>query len=167
MTQRLLISDANILIDMEKGGITRQMFLLDAVFAVPNTLYEEELREEHPQLPELGLRMLELTEETVAWAAELIVRYRKTGASSNDLLALALAWQEQTTLLTGDGKLRIVAEKENIEFHGTLWLMEQLMEAGILTVQQAAAAYDGMKAARSRLPWDEVEQQLRARGFKR
>jgi predicted nucleic acid-binding protein len=167
VTRRLLISDANILIDMEEGGITRQMFQLDAVFAVPNTLYEEELREEHPQLPELGLRTLELTEETVAWAAELIVRHRKTGASSNDLLALALARQEQTTLLTGDGKLRIVAEKENIEFHGTLWLMEQLMEAGLLTVQQAATAYDGMRAARSRLPWDEVELQLQARGFKR
>ena len=52
MTQRLLISDANILIDMEKGGITRQMFQFDAVFAVPNTLYAEELEEEHPHLTE-------------------------------------------------------------------------------------------------------------------
>lgn len=165
MTQRLLISDANILIDMEKGGITCQLFQLDAVFAVPNTLYEEELREEHPQLPELGLRTLELSEETVAWAAELVARYRKTGASSNDLLALALARQEQTTLLTGDGKLRSVAEAEGIAVHGTLWLMEQLMEAGILTAQQAKLAYDAMKAARSRLPWDEVEAQLRTHGL--
>lgn len=167
MTQQLLISDANILIDMEKGGITRQMFQLDAVFAVPNTLYEEELRVEHPQLPELGLRTLELTEETVAWAVTLINRHAKTGASTNDLLALALARQEKTTLLTGDNILRSVAVKEEIDVHGTLWLMEQMMAAGILTVQQAAAAYEGMKAARSRLPWNEVEQQLKARCFKR
>lgn len=167
MTQQLLISDANILIDMEKGGITRQMFQLDAVFAVPNTLYEEELREEHPQLPELGLRTLELTEETVAWAEALITRHAKSGAGINDLLALALARQEQTTLLTGDDKLRSVAVKEKIEVHGTLWLVEQLMESGILTVQQAAAAYDSMKAARRRLPWNEVERQLHARSFKR
>lgn len=167
MTQQLLISDANILIDMEKGGITRQMFQFDAVFAVPDLLYEEELREEHPHLREFGLRTLELSEETVAWAETLITRYAKTGASINDLLALALARQEQTTLLTGDGKLRSVAEVENIPVHGTLWLMEQLMAAAILTVQQAATAYDGMKAARSRLPWDEVERQLHARGFKR
>jgi len=165
VTQRLLISDANILIDMEKGGITRQLFQLDAVFAVPNTLYEEELREEHPQLPELGLRTLELTEETVAWAAELVVRYRKTGASSNDLLALALARQEQTTLLTGDKKLRGVAKAEGIPVHGTPWLMGKMLDAGILTVQQANLAYDSMKAARSRLPWDEVEAQLRAHGL--
>ncbi len=165
MTQRLLISDANILIDMEKGGITRQMFQLDAVFAVPNTLYAEELEAEHPHLLELGLRMLELTAETVAYAETLITRHARTGASINDLLALALARQEQTTLLTGDGKLRIVAAEENITVHGTLWLMEQLMESGILTVQQAATAYEQMKAARSRLPWDEVAQQLRANGL--
>lgn len=166
MTQQLLISDANILIDMEKGGITRQMFQFDAVFAVPNILYEEELREEHPHLLGLGLRTLELSEETVAWAETLITRHAKTGASINDLLALALARQEQTTLLTGDGKLRIVAAAEKIPFHGTVWLMEQLMVSKILTVQQAAEAYERMKAARRRLPWDEeVAQQLRAHGL--
>ncbi len=165
MTQQLLISDANILIDMEKGGITRQMFQFDAVFAVPNILYEEELREEHPHLLGLGLRTLELSEETVAWAEKLISRHAKTGASINDLLALALARQEKTTLLTGDGKLRIVAAKEHITVRGTLWLVEQLIESGIMTVQQAADAYDRMKAARRRLPWDEVERQLRARGL--
>jgi len=165
VTQRLLISDANILIDMEKGGITRQMFQLDAVFAVPDLLYEEELREEHPHLLALGLRALELTEETVVWAETLITRHAKTGASTNDLLTLALARQEQATLLTGDGKLRIVAAKENITVRGTLWLTEQLMNAGILTVQQTATAYDQMKAARRRLPWDEVARQLRAHGI--
>jgi len=164
VTQRLLISDANILIDMEKGGITRQMFQLDAVFAVPDLLYEEELRAEHPHLPELGLRTLELTAETIAHADKLIARHTRTGASTNDLLALALARQEQTTLLTGDGKLRIAAAAEKIPFHGTVWLIEQLMDAGILTVQQTAAAYAQMKAARRRLPWDEIAQSLRARG---
>lgn len=163
MTRRLLISDANILIDMEKGGVLPLMFQLDAVFAVPDLLYEEELRERSPQMLDMGLRTLELTAETVRYADALIARHARTGASTNDLLALALARQEQTTLLTGDGKLRIVATEERVEVHGTLWLMEQLMNAGILTVVQAAAAYERMKLARSRLPWDEVERQLKAR----
>lgn len=120
MTQRLLISDANIFIDMGKGGITRQMFQFDAVFAVPDTLYEEELREEYPYLLELGLRTLELSEETVAWATTLITRHARTGASINDLLALALARQEQITLLTGDGKLRSAAVEEGIAVRSTL-----------------------------------------------
>jgi hypothetical protein len=68
--------------------------------------------------------------------------------------------------LTGDGKLRIVAAVEKISCHGTVWLMEQLIISGILTVQQAAVAYEQMKAAHRRLPWDEeVAQQLRAHGL--
>lgn len=164
MTQRLLISDANILIDMEKGGITRQMFRLDAVFAVPDMLYEEELRADHPHLPALGLQTLELTPETIAYADKLIAKHSKTGASINDLLALALARQEKTALLTGDGKLRNVAAEENITVYGTLWLVEQLIDTKILTVKQVAAAYDKMKLARRRLPWDDVARQLRAHG---
>lgn len=164
MTQRLLISDANILIDMEKGGITRQMFQLDAVFAVPDMLYEEELRADHPGLPALELQSLELSAKTVAHAGTLIAKHSHTGASINDLLALALAWQEKTALLTGDGKLRIVASAEKIPFHGTLWLVEQLVHAKILTVEEAAAAYESMKKARRRLPWDEVGRQLRNLG---
>lgn len=161
MTKRLLISDANILIDMEAGGIIGQMFQLDATFAVPDTLFEEELREHHGGWLVLGLQTLELSAKSVAHASTLIAKHARSGASINDLLALTLAWQEQTALLTGDSKLRSVAQVENFTVHGTLWLTEQLLSAKILTVRQAESAYKKMKAAGRRLPWDEVERQLR------
>jgi len=37
-----LISDANIIIDMEAGEILDKMFRLPETFAVPNVLYAEE-----------------------------------------------------------------------------------------------------------------------------
>ena len=40
MPARLLISDANIVIDMNTGGLLRLMFRLDATFAVPDILFE-------------------------------------------------------------------------------------------------------------------------------
>ena len=40
---RLLISDANILIDMECGGLLDCMFTVDYEFAVLDVLFEEEL----------------------------------------------------------------------------------------------------------------------------
>lgn len=95
MPARLLISDANIIIDMNTGGLLRPMFRLDVTFAVPNTLFEEELRTDHPELPRLGLKSLELREDTVVYADKLVQKYQTTGASINDLLALALAWQEK------------------------------------------------------------------------
>lgn len=162
MPARLLVSDANIIIDMNTGGLLRLMFGFDATFAVPDTLFEEELRADHPELPRLGLKLLELHEETVAHASRLVEKYRGLGASTNDLLALALAWQEKCPLLTGDGRLRTAAQTEGIDMHGTLWLVEQMVKARTITARKAEFGYDKMRKAGRRLPWDEVERQLRS-----
>lgn len=165
MAARLLISDANIIIDMNTGGLLRLMFRFDATFAVPDVLYEEELRIDHPELPRLGLKRLELSEDTVVYAGRLVEKYRGLGASINDLLALALARQEECPLLTGDGRLRTAGQTEGIDVHGTLWLIEQLVKARTITVRQAEAAYAKMREAGRRLPWNEVDHQIRS--FKR
>jgi len=158
---RLLISDANIIIDMNTGGLLRLMFRFDATFAVPDVLFEEELRTDHPELLRLGLKRLELSEDTVVYAGRLVEKYRRLGASINDLLALALAWQEKCPLLTGDGRLRTAGQTESIDVHGTLWLIEQMVKARTITVKQAEAGYAKMREAGRRLPWDDVDKQLR------
>ncbi len=43
----LLISDANILIDIEDGNLTPVIFRLPYEIAVPDILFELELRERH------------------------------------------------------------------------------------------------------------------------
>jgi predicted nucleic acid-binding protein len=161
---RLLISDANILIDMNTGGLLRSMFKLDGTIAVPNTLFDEELRQHHPELPRLGLKSLELGGDAVKYADWLVTQYSVTGASINDLLALALAWQEKCPLLTGDARLRDIGRQESVEVHGTLWLVGQMVDARVIVARQAAAAYCRMREAGRRLPWKDVEEQLRAFG---
>ncbi len=161
MAARLVISDANIIIDMNTGGLLRLMFRFDATFAVPDVLFEEELRTNHPELLRLGLKLLEMREDTVGYAARLVEKYRSLGAGTNDLLALALAQQEKCPLLTGDGRLRTAGQTEGIEVHGTLWLIEQLVKARTITIRQAEAGYAKMREAGRRLPWGDVDQQLR------
>ena len=67
----LLISDANIFIDMEEGDIIQEMFELPETFAVPDVLFIEELMEHHPELPQYGLQVLQMKPETVADAWSL------------------------------------------------------------------------------------------------
>jgi predicted nucleic acid-binding protein len=154
-----LISDANIIIDMEAGGILDKMFRLPELFAVPNVLYAEELEEHHPHLPGLGLAVLEMHEEFVLEAYRLGGIYR--GPSQNDLLALSLAKQEECPLLTGDLKLREAAELEEVEVRGTLWVIERLCIERILDHEGAHLAYDKMKRDGRRLPWERVKKQLK------
>jgi len=156
---KLLISDANIIIDMEVGGLIKQMFRLDYEFAVPDVLYETELKENHANLLKLGLKQLELQPEAVAYTVELAAKYRKPGRI--DLMALALAKQEQCRLLTGDQALREAGRAEGMEVVGTIWLVGEMLHAEILTKKDAREAYHKMKESDRRLPWDEVDKQLK------
>lgn len=161
---KLLISDANIFIDMEAGGLVQAMFRLPETFAVPDILFMEELVEYHPELPGHGLQVMSLTEETVAESMRLRQQHRHP--SQNDLFALALAKQESCPLLTGDRRLRDVAKQEGVELKGSLWLIERLVEETIISVAGAAEAYEGMRHEKRRLPWSEVTKQLKRLGLK-
>lgn len=149
---QLLISDANILIDLEEGDLLNALFRLPYRFSVPDILFYEELEEQHPHLRQMGLRLLELTPSSMRYAFDLIQRTR--GPSRNDCFALALAYQEQCPLLSGDQALRKAAEREAIEVRGTLWIVETLISHRIISVEGARAAYNRMKNNARRLPWD-------------
>jgi hypothetical protein len=160
MPRTLVISDANILIDMKCGDLLVPMFQLEYRFAVPDVLFESELRVHHPEFMRLGLRKMELTSASVEYVLRLAAEIGQRGVGRNDLFALALARQESCMLLTGDARLRALAEKEDREVHGTLWLVGELLGAGRIRPATARRAYEAMRAAGRRLPWDEVKQQL-------
>ena len=155
----LLISDANILIDMKIGGLLDELFLLEETVAVPDILFEDELRELHPELPEKGLKLLSIESEGMERVTALRDLYSKP--SPYDLAAWVLAEQRSCPLLTGDKALRSAAENEGLEVHGTLWIMDRLLSAGIVEVNQVAVAYETMRQESSHLPWAEVNNQLR------
>lgn len=159
MPTKLLISDANVIIDMEVGELIKQMFKLDYEFVVPDVLYEVELKGDHSNLPKLGLKRRELQAAAVEYTATLAARYPKPGRI--DLMALALARQEQCRLLTGDQALREASAAEGIEVVGTIWLVGEMLRTKVVTRKRVSVAYDKMKESGRRLPWAEVEKQLR------
>lgn len=166
---RLLISDANILIDMEAGALMETLFRLPMQFGIPDLLYYEEIEEGSPGLEQLGLQIMEVSGDFVKYAALLPSKYNttlpaKNGAkpSHNDYLALALAKQESCTLLTGDANLRIVAIKESVTVMGTIGLLCAMVENQLLTVDDALKALHKMKEGKRRLPWPDAEKMLEA-----
>jgi len=160
VSRTLLISDANIIIDMAVGGLLEPMFALDYEFATPDLLYHAELQDQHAYLPEMGLQIRELDGASVQQLLQLNQQYMTTGVSSYDLSALTLAIQEQAPLLTGDRMLVQVCIEQNVEVHGTLWITEQILVSGIKTTDEISVAYQSMKDDGSRLPWDETKKQL-------
>ncbi|KTC96643.1 DUF3368 domain-containing protein [Legionella feeleii] len=154
----LVISDACVLIDIEYGDLTSAMFSLSYQFAVPDTLFAEELEEQHAHLLQFGLICKTMSGDLVAEAYSLHQKYVRP--SVNDMLALILAKHEDSQLLTGDKALRDAAKDLNVDVHGTIWLVKQMLEDKKITVEVARVAFQRMEESGSRLPWKEVEKLL-------
>lgn len=154
----LLISDANILIDLECANLSKTVFALGYRFGVPDVLFAEELEQQHAHLLTYGLESLSLSPQVIANMAQLADKYRKP--SRNDLFALALALAEQCPLLTGDAALRSAAKKEGADTKGTIWLIEEMIKRQLLSITEGRRAYELMKSRGRRLPWDEAHARL-------
>lgn len=155
---QVLISDANILLDLEVAQITELIFELPYVFKTPDILYETELKAQHAHLTSLGLVCASLSAESMVLAYQLNQQYQQP--SLNDVFAIVLAKQENCPLLTGDRELRKSAENEAVIVKGTLWLMEQLVIHQQLSKAQANIAYDEMEKQGRRLPFKLARERL-------
>jgi len=67
---------------------------------------------------------------------------------------------ERCPLLTGDKNLRKAADQEGVQVYGTIWLVSEMLQQKIIQLSIARKAFQKMKDAGSRLPWDDVDRLL-------
>jgi hypothetical protein len=131
----VLVSDTSVIIDLERGSLLDDLFLLPFEFVVPDLLYRRELQGDlGDRLRALGLRVEELTSAEL-FRATVVARKCKA-LSAPDTFAYSLAEIRQWPLLTGDGALRRLAEANQIAFHGVLWICDQFELGAHVSLQR-------------------------------
>jgi len=160
VSKKLLISDANIIIDIIAGELVEAMFSLHYEFATPDILYVEELKEQHSEIIDAGLNLYELSPKSINATYAYLELSNGSNVSANDCMALVLAQQEQCDLLTGDSRLRQLAITQGVNVRGTLWLVESMLIDGLISADNARSAYQKMISDGSRLPVKEIKKQL-------
>jgi len=128
------------------------------LFAPDIVLHELKHEPSAGQLVAGGLTPVELNGAQIAEVYGLASAHR--GVSAQDLSALVVAKAMGATLLTGDARLRKVAEGFGVEVHGTLWILRMLVDQEDLDSSAAAAALRSMIASGSRFPEDHVAKLL-------
>lgn len=156
----ILVSDSSILIDIERCQLLREVFALNAQFVVPDVLFDRELRGQEGTLClELGLQVEGLTSEEVESAQQFMQAQR--ALSVPDAFALALAHSRTWTLLTGDGPLRALAQNQQVDCHGVLWLLDLVEGQQTATPQQLHEGLSRLAShPRCRLPRAEIDARL-------
>jgi len=153
------VVDTNVLIDLHVGGLIHAFFALPYVFVAPDVIVAELQAPAGQELVEHGLREETLPGEQVAEVVSLVAQH--CHVSTNDLFALVLARVKHTTLLTGDRHLRELARQEGVPIHGTLWVLDEMVEQGVIPSRRAAEALERMLECGTRLPQVECDRRLR------
>jgi hypothetical protein len=156
MSRRTCCIDANILFDFVAGNIFDSLFLLPFDFRTSDIVAIEiskSYSEQH--LGSLGLRILALNEAETLEILEL--KRGRSGLSVEDVSVFYLSRKHGTMILSNDGLLREMADASRIEYHGTLWLLEEMIQSGILQHPEAASALRSMLNNKRWLPRSECE----------
>lgn len=158
----ILVADSSVLIDLERGNLLEAVLGGPDTIAVPDFLYDTELRDYNgPALIAHGLQIIHFDATEMAAAQEL---YNESGdrLSLPDCSAFICSERTDHQLLTGDRALRKYAEAAGMTPHGVLWLLDRLHNTGSVVPN---VLHDGLTAMaahrRSRLPRNEVEARLR------
>lgn len=157
-SQSVLVTDTNIWIDLENGGILIEVFQLPYQFLIPDFAIPELIRPRWETLEVLGLRAHELPAEQVVELVQLRQAHRNL--SMIDLAAYLLAKMLGATLLTGDWRLNELASASDLSVHGALWILDEMLHFKAITPGQAATALKRMLERGARLPIDECNNRI-------
>ncbi len=157
--QSVLVTDTNIWIDLENGGILVEVFQLPYQFLIPDFAIPELVRPRWEFLKGLGLRAHELPPEQVVELLRLRLTHKNL--SVIDLAAFCLAKMLDAPLLTGDRRLNELASTSGLSVHGGLWLLDGMLHFEVLTSERAATALRQMLESGARLPADECNNRIK------
>jgi hypothetical protein len=154
----VLVTDTNIWIDLENGGILVEVFALPYQFLTPDFAIRELIRPKWELLQALGLQAQEL--EPALIQELVILRTANRALSATDLAAFLVARSLDATLLTGDWRLNDLATRNGIRVHGVLWLFDETVRFRIIVPERAAIALNQMLDQGARLPQDECRKRI-------
>jgi predicted nucleic acid-binding protein len=149
------ILDTNICVDLFNGNLLESVLKLPDNFLLPDVILDELKEPTGNSLISLGYKSLLLSSDAVQIVFQYAEQYTKP--SRTDLFALAAAKTSITVLLTGDENLRKAADKEEVEVHGLLWLLDKLFDAQLLSGQQLNDALDNIVTKGAWLPQKEIQ----------
>jgi len=153
------VCDASVLFSLIDGDLLE---LVARIFdlLVPDVILQEEVKEPPGEsLVRKGwIQEIQLPGTMILKVAELREKY--PAPSTNDLFALTIAHWKRMVLLTGDKHLRKAAEALNVEVHGVLWILDELVSRGHLKPAKAARSLRKIMASGTYLPEKECKLRL-------
>lgn len=154
---RLVVTDTSVFIDLMEVWVLTPFFAL--AFEVHTTMFVvDELNAEQQALllPFIGREALIVDQFDGDTLTLVDAMETRGGLSFTDRSVLHLALLLKATLLSGDGGIRKECVSRQIQFHGSIWVIEQLWKRGLLGPVPAITCLEYLKEHNLRLPKAEI-----------
>ena len=160
---KVAITDVSVLFDLFNVGVLPEFFGLDIEIYTIDFIYNEILQSDEKDEFELfvrggHLRIIVVEETEHESIANMKLTY--SNRSFADKTALYKANQMRCILLTCDDKLRKEAIKQKLEVHGSIWIIDQLVENDKIDTKRATEVIESLKTTNAWLPVDELDRRL-------
>ena len=160
---RLVVQDANIIIDHIECDLFERFFRLDVQVVTTSLVLGEITEPSQRERCEAVIRKKWLQVKDISTIDYLRLQALDLpGLSVPDRSVLELVEALQGSLLTGDGKLRKTAIEHNMDVRGILLIFDQLVEEDLLNSDDAHKKLKHLKLRNPRLPQQEIERRLKA-----
>ncbi len=159
---KLVISDTNIFIDLLTMNLLSEVFMLPCeIHTIDMVLLEIEKidqKEKIMSFVEIGKLKIYETESN-----ELsdVLALKSGNLSITDAAVWYHARKHSALLLTGDNRLRRLAEADNVRVAGVLYILDKLINCKIIPTSYAAECLEQLKMKNKRLPQTEVDNRLK------
>lgn len=151
---QIAIQDANILIDLVKLEILGKFFSLPYQFLTTNLvlaeLYEEQIALFQVFISSGTFRVIDVQPAALSIIQQLSLQDPKP--SIQDWSVLHYAKQLNAILMTGDNPLRKVAMAHGIEVCGILRILDELIDARVISESEACTLLKRLRTINRRLP---------------
>lgn len=162
---RLIVNDANILIDLVELNLLQEFFRLNFEFYTTDLILNELFScQYHQLLPFLKDNKL-ISKKMTAYDLSEIRKIEKSKPklSQQDCSALFQAYKHSGTLITSDNNLRKFAQSKSLEVHGHLWVFDEMIAQKTippLTARSKLKLLITQINPRLHLPFEECEKRL-------
>jgi predicted nucleic acid-binding protein len=156
---KLLINDANILIDIIKVDVVASFLALNFELKTTDFVFAELLPEQQKVLKSKKLQIIESNEgEDLAGIFEL--KANSNGISFEDCSVWYYDKKLNGVMVTGDRSLRNKVIDSGIEVRGIIFLIEEMKTQRLIKNTEAIEKLKELIALNPRLPKDEIEKRI-------
>ena len=136
---KIVVNDANILIDLIVLEILPYFFDLEFEFLTTSLVLNELFEEQQEQIQTyIDSGILTVHEMTAEQLEEInSIQRAKPRLSQQDCSAYYQAVIEEGILITSDNTLRKFARENHVDVHGHLWVFDRMFEANTISGEQA------------------------------